>query len=142
MGRRMTVATLALIGVFVATYLTLYKLGMIGTLACGAGRCETVNASRWATFLGLPVAAWGVGFYMALFALALASTTERFADAPWMPLALVTLTGWGVVFSGWLTWLELFVIHAICQWCVVSACLVTLTFVVSVWDWRARQAPR
>jgi uncharacterized membrane protein len=142
MGRRMTVATVALIGVFVATYLTLYKMGMIGTLACGVGHCETVNASRWATFLGLPVAAWGVGFYLFLFALAFASTTERFADEPWMPLALVALTGWGVVFSGWLTWLELFVIHAICQWCVVSAVLVTLAFLVSLWDWRARRAAR
>ena len=67
----MILATLALIGVFVSTYLTLYKLGYIGELKCAIGSCETVNTSRWATFLGLPVAAWGLGFYVAALALAM-----------------------------------------------------------------------
>ena len=54
----MILGTLALIGVFVSTYLTLYKLGYIGQLQRAVGSCETVNTSRWATFLGLPVAAY------------------------------------------------------------------------------------
>ena len=55
----MIVAALALAGIFISTYLTLYKLGMIGELTCSIGSCETVNTSRWSIFLGLPVAAWG-----------------------------------------------------------------------------------
>ena len=58
----MIVAALALAGIFVALYLLLYKLGMIGALSCAVGSCEIVNSSKWATFLGLPVAGWGVGF--------------------------------------------------------------------------------
>ena len=51
-------AALAAGATAVSTYLTLYKLGYIGTLQCAVGSCETVNTSRWATFLGMPVAAW------------------------------------------------------------------------------------
>jgi len=138
MTRRMLIAALAFAGVFLAIYLTLYKLGAIGELACSVGDCETVNLSRWSRFLGLPVAAWGAGFYAVLFAVAMAGTTDRLAEDPRVSLALVALTGWGVLFSGWLTYLELFVIHAICMWCVVSAILVTVLFGLSVVDWRSR----
>ena len=58
----MLAALVALAGLFVATYLTLYKLGVVGTLSCSVGSCETVQLSRWAMLLGLPVAAWGVGY--------------------------------------------------------------------------------
>lgn len=131
----MVVAALALAGIFVALYLTLYKLGMIGELSCRVGSCETVNSSPWALFLGAPVAAWGVGYYVATFALATAGLQDRFADSRRLSLALVLMSGFGVVFSGWLTYLELFVIRAICQWCVVSAVIVTAIFLLCLWDY-------
>ena len=132
----MFVGVLAFIGVFLSIYLTLYKLGYIGELQCAVGSCETVNTSRWATFLGLPVAAWGLGFYVATLALVLVGIQERYADSRAVSLALVGMTGWGVLFSGWLTYLELFVIDAICMWCVISAIIVAIMFVVSVADLR------
>ena len=136
----MLAALVALAGLFVATYLTLYKLGVVGTLSCSVGSCETVQLSRWATFLGLPVAAWGVGYYALVFALTLAAVQERFADSRGLSLALVLLTGWGLIFSIWLTYLELFVIDAICQWCVVSAVLAGALFVICWLDWREFRA--
>jgi uncharacterized membrane protein len=132
----MIVAALALLGVFVATYLTLYKLGYIGSLQCAVGSCETVNTSRWATFIGLPVAAWGLGFYVVALAVALLSTQDRYVDSRKMAVALAVLTGWGTAFSAWLTYLELFVIHAICMWCVISACIVLVMFLVSLAELR------
>jgi len=140
MTRRMIIAALALGGVGLATYLAMYKLGMIGQLACKVGQCETVNLSRWATFLGLPVAVWGVGFYLVLFLVALTGTTERYVHAAWVSHALLALTGWGVLFSTWLTYLELNVIHAVCMLCVISAVLVTVTFLVAVLEWKNRPA--
>lgn len=134
----MIIAALALGGVGLATYLAMYKLGMIGTLACTVGSCETVNLSKWATFIGIPVAVWGVGFYVVLFLVALLGTTNRFADATWVSHVLLGLTAWGVLFSSWLTYLELYVIHAVCMFCVISAILVTITFLVSVLEWRNR----
>ena len=132
----MVVAALALAGIFLALYLLLYKLGMIGALTCSVGSCETVNTSRWATFFGVPVAAWGLGFYVATLALVMVGIQERYADSRGVSIALVTMTGWGVVFSGWLTYLELFVIDAICMWCVISAIIVAVMFVVSLADLR------
>ena len=132
----MLVALLALTGLFVALYLTLYKLGLIGQLACSIGSCETVNTSRWAVLLGLPIAAWGLGFYVVTLTLALFGVQDRWSDVRGVSVALVALSGWGVLFSAWLTYLELFVINAICTWCVVSAIIVTLIFIVSVLDLR------
>jgi uncharacterized membrane protein len=132
----MLAALLALVGLFVALYLTLYKIGVIGELVCAAGSCETVQTSRWAIFLGAPVAAWGVGYYVVVLAMAIAGTTERWEDSRGLSLAMLLLTGWGALFSLWLTWLELFVIHAICQWCVGSATIAVALFIVSLLDWR------
>jgi uncharacterized membrane protein len=135
----MLIALISLAGIFVATYLTLYKLGIIGTLSCGVGSCETVNLSKWARFAGAPVAMWGVAFYIATFVVALISVQPRFLASRAPSIWLTLMTGWGVLFSGWLTYLELFVIHAICVWCVTSAVLVTVLFGVSAWDLSARR---
>ncbi len=136
MTKRMAIAALALVGIFVALYLTLYKFGVFGAIRCGIGSCETVNTSRWATFLGLPVAAWGLGFYAATLAVALAGTHERLAESLTISRLLVGMSAVGVAFSGWLTYLEAFVIHAYCLYCLVSAAIVSVIFVASVADWR------
>ncbi len=132
----MIVAALALAGIFIALYLTLYKLGVIGELSCSIGSCETVNTSKWSRFLGLPVAAWGVLFYLDVFAVALIGTLPRFENERLISVVLVAEAAVGVLFSAWLTYLELGVIHAICIWCVTSAVIVTLILVVSLADLR------
>jgi len=137
----MIVAALALAGIFISLYLTLYKLGIIGELSCSIGSCETVNTSKWATFLGLPVAAWGLLFYLDVFAVALIGTFPRFENQPVISVVLVVQSAIGVLFSAWLTYLELAVIHAICIWCVTSACVVTLIFIVSLMDFREIRPP-
>ena|SRR5688572_7800980 len=138
MTRRMIIAALALGGVGLATYLAMYKLGLIGTLSCSIGECETVNLSKWATLWGIPVAVWGLGFYVSLFLVALAGTTDRFVNEAWVSHVMLAMTAWGVLFSGWLTYLELAVINAICMFCVISAILVTVLFFLSLLEWRGR----
>jgi uncharacterized membrane protein len=130
----MIVAALALAGIFISLYLTLYKLGVIGELSCSIGSCETVNLSKWSRFLGLPVAAWGLLFYIDVFLLAVLGTLRRFEDLPVISLVLVAQAVVGVLFSAWLTYLELGVIHAICIWCVTSAVIVTLILLVCIAD--------
>ena len=132
----MIVAALALAGIFISLYLTLYKLGVIGELSCTIGSCETVNTSRWSRFLGLPVAAWGLLFYLDVFLIALAGTLARFEDEPAISFVLAGEAAVGVLFSAWLTYLELGVIHAVCIWCVTSAGIVTVIFLVSTADLR------
>ena len=132
----MIVAALALAGIFISLYLTLYKIGVIGELSCSIGSCETVNLSKWSRFLGLPVAAWGLFFYLDVFAIALVGTMPRFENEPLISLVLTAEAAVGVFFSAWLTYLELNVIHAICIWCVTSAVVVTLIFLTSTLDLR------
>ena len=142
MTKRMIVAALALAGIFIALYLTLYKLGVIGQLSCSIGSCESVNTSKWSRFLGLPVAAWGVLFYLDVFAVALIGTLPRFENERVISVVLVAEAAVGVLFSAWLTYLELGVIHAICIWCVTSALIVTLIFLVALADLKELSASR
>lgn len=134
MKYRMATAMLSLVGVFVAAYLYLYKIGKIGTLACGTGGCEAVQASQWARFLGIEVSLIGLIGYLALFLVAVAGLQGPWAERRAVPLLLVALSGAGVAFAMYLTVLELFVIHAICRWCVGSAVIITLVLVASLLD--------
>ncbi|MGK7313346.1 MAG: vitamin K epoxide reductase family protein [Candidatus Longimicrobiales bacterium M2_2A_002] len=127
-GNRMVVAALALIGVFIAAYLFLYKVGAFGSIACGTGGCETVQNSPWAYFLGIPVAAWGLVGYIAIFVSAFLGTRPSFADRRWTSWTLLLFTGLAFLFSIYLSVLEELVIHAWCQWCIASAVVSTLAF--------------
>lgn len=132
--RRMAIAVLALVGVFVSLYLLLYKLGVYGALACtGGGSCAFVQASSYADFLGIPVAGWGTGWYAAVLGVALAGLRPRFASSPWTSRLLAALGGAGLLFTLYLTWVELFVLEAICQWCVGSAVLVAAIAGLVAW---------
>jgi uncharacterized membrane protein len=132
----MLIALVALAGIFVALYLALYKLGYIGQLVCAVGSCEKVQTSKWASLFGIPIAIWGVGYYVGILAIALAGLSASLADRRSVSLLLLALTTFGLLFSGWLTYLELAVIDAICQWCVISAILAAVLFVLSWLDVR------
>lgn len=133
---RMSAALTALTGVFISAYLWLYKLGKIGTLTCGTGGCETVQLSPYSRFLGLDVAAIGAVGYTLLLVLSLASLNARPAVAARLITALVVLSGMALLFTLYLKYLELFVIHAICRWCVASAVLILVFFVLVVLERR------
>ena len=124
---------LALVGLFVAVYLWLHAIGIGGAIKCGAsGGCEVVQTSRWAVFLGQPVALYGVIGYVVILIVALAgSRPAALARRGWNVL-LLGLATIGVLFTAYLTYLELFVIHAICRWCVGSALIITAIWVVAL----------
>ena len=134
MNSRMGAALLSLLGLFVSTYLYLYKIGRIGTLACGSGECETVQASAWSRFAGVEVALIGMVGYGMLLLVSLASLQPGLTSRRWPSTTLAVLAGLGVAFTVYLTYIELFVIHAICRWCVGSAAIILTIFVVAVLD--------
>jgi uncharacterized membrane protein len=113
---------------------------VIGELSCSIGSCETVNTSKWSTFLHLPVALWGLLFYIEVFVISLVGTIPRFENESFVSILLVAEAAIGVIFSAWLTYLELAVIHAICIWCVTSAVVVTAILFVSLADLRDTRA--
>ncbi len=119
-------AALALVGIAIATYITIADAGG-GAPACVAGGhgCQTVADSSYADLGGIAVSVIGIGGYVALLAAMLwPGDPGRFAAAA---LALV-----GFGFSIYLTYLELGVIDAVCQWCVASAVVMTALFALSV----------
>jgi uncharacterized membrane protein len=133
MRGRQAIALLALVGFFVALYLWLHALGVGGPLKCGTGGCDTVQTSSWAVFLGLPVAFYGVvGYFVVLIVALLALRPTALLQRSWNIL-LAGLASVGVLFTCYLTYLELLVIHAICRWCVASAVIITVIWLVAVW---------
>jgi len=133
MKHRMVAASLALVGLMLSAYLLMHSLGMTGPLACGgSASCDRVQASRWADFLGLPVAAYGVGGYLSLLVVALAGLQPRWEHSALPTRWLAILSGIGVAFTIYLTYVELFVIGAVCRWCVGSAVIILAIFLVSL----------
>jgi uncharacterized membrane protein len=133
---RMGAALMSLVGVFVSAYLYLYKIGRIGTLACGTGGCETVQTSEWSRFLGVEVALIGLVGYALLFVVGLVALQPALARERWPAAALAALAGGGVLFTLYLTYLELFVIHAICRWCVASGGIIIAILIAALLDQR------
>ena len=133
LNRRRGIALLALIGTFISAYLFLYALGFYGELACGAGGgCSTVQASRWARFLGFPVAGWGLAWYVAVLAVSLLAIEGRMSGTGWVAWALLLLAVGGIAFTVYLKVIEFFVIGAVCKWCVASAVLALLIFLLTL----------
>jgi len=125
---RRAMLVLAVAGLGVASYLTYVHYAGFGALVCVGGHgghssCETVQSSVWSKVAGVPVALLGLIGYVAILASLLAPDREE------ARLATLGLTLVGVGFSGYLTYRELFSIHAICEWCVSSAIILTLLLI-------------
>jgi uncharacterized membrane protein len=133
---RMTAALLSLTGLFISAYLYLYKIGKIGSLACGTGGCETVQWSPWSRVAGIEVSLVGLLGYAALLVLCLAALQPSMVHRREPALLLAVLSGIAVLFTVYLTYLELFVIHAICRWCVASGVVIVGIFILSLLDLR------
>lgn len=116
---------LATFGIGVATYIAIADSGG-GSPVCIAGGhgCQTVAESSYSHLAGINIAIFGIGGYVVLLACALLR-----GDAFRMAGFVVSLIGFG--YSLYLTYLELFTIDAVCQWCVASAVLMALLFVTN-----------
>jgi uncharacterized membrane protein len=113
-------AVVALIGLGIATYLTVVHYSGGAPVCAIAHGCETVQRSSYAKVAGVPVALTGLFGYLAVL-VSLARDGEDWRLAT----AFLSLAGLG--FSLWLTWVEVGVLHAICIWCVGSAvCMAAL----------------
>ena len=122
-GLQIAIGVLAAIGLGISGYLTYVHYFQLQPL-CLTGGCEQVQASRYSELLGIPVALIGVvGYLLILASLLVPGDAGR--------LAGLVFSFAGLGYSLYLTYLELFQINAICQWCVASAVVVTLITVAT-----------
>ena len=128
---RWTSLIFAVLGGLDATYLTWIKLAHLPALCRGVGDCESVNSSGYSEIHGIPVALIGLATYLAMAALlALEPRFPMLQD--YSPLTVFGLALTGTLYSAYLTYVELFVIHAVCPYCVTSALLITGILVLAV----------
>lgn len=122
---------LAIIGLLVSIYMTVYKFTKIEAMCIGSGACSAVNASRYSEVNGIPVALIGVGGYAAILALLfLEQKPGFFQENGTMILFGVTLVGF--LFTLYLIYAEIFFIRALCPFCLASQAVMTVIFILSV----------
>ena len=110
---RVIAGLVALAGIAVAGYLTWVHYDETALVCVAGGGCETVQQSSYAEIAGLPVALLGLGGYTVVLGLIL-------WDAPYARLAAASLALVGLAFSVYLLVLQLFVIDAVCVWCMAN----------------------
>lgn len=122
---------LAAIGFIDSVYLTWIKLAD-QTASCGSiGDCESVNNSRYAEVAGIPIALFGAAAYLLIILLLVLDRRGGAASEP-ARLAIFGVTLAGTIYSIYLTYLELFVLKAVCPFCVVSAIAILGLFLLSL----------
>lgn len=129
------VAALSVVGLSISVYLTSIYLSGGVALCLGSGGCSTVQASPFAWILGIPIPTLGAAAYVLVILLSLLALR----DSERQEAVLLALFGFalvGLLFSAYLTILELFVIHAICLWCVASAVVMVAVFALTAMAWR------
>ena len=133
---RMAAALLALLGLFDAAYLALeHIVGETGGY-CPTGGCAAVQSSAYSAVFGVPVAYVGVAGYAALLGVALLSLSVDTIAGLRAPALLLALASSGVLFSFYLSYVQLGVIGAICFWCVASAAIELGIWLAALLDWR------
>ncbi len=128
---------LAAIALCIALYLLTVHWGWWQAVCLGVGNCEVVNTSKWSELFGIPVALLGSLTYLALIALGIAVDRDIYTDYARMGRFFIAAVG--VAFSAYLTYIELYVLHEICPWCVMQAIIVTIILILSIVEYR--QAP-
>ena len=119
------VPALIVIGIGVAGYLSYVETQSIAALCGPVGDCNSVQQSRYARLFGvLPIGVFGLLGYLALLAAWLGRKFSRWLEKP-AAIGFWGMAFFAVVFSLYLTYLEPFVIKAVCLWCLSSAVIAT-----------------
>jgi len=121
-------------GIGVAGYLSYTHLFELPVICGELQGCDLVAQSVYANMFGIPVAVFGLLAYLALLILLIARRRIGENLEAYVTLAVFGIALLGVLFSLYLTYLELFVILAVCVWCVASALIMTALFVLSIWE--------
>ena len=132
---RITLIVLTVIGLGVASYLTYVHYAGIKPVCTAGGSCAKVQTSVYSKLAGVPVALIGLIGYVAILGSLLAPEGEN------ARFATVALTVVGFGFSAYLTYRELFTIHAVCEWCASSAVIMTVLMCLSIWRFLRGEVP-
>lgn len=124
---------LAVVGLGLSAYLT-YVHYNIDALVCSGGGCELVQTSQYSEMFGIPIAIFGLLMFLTLIgAIVLREMRPETSDLVSTAILMILLTA--VLYWAYLTWLELNVIHAICQWCVMTSAATVLMLIVEATRW-------
>ncbi len=124
---------LCLVGLGVAGYLAYVETQAVSAVCGPVGDCNAVQSSPYARLFGfLPIGVLGIAGYLAILYAWLYNRVRDDRIARAMPVGIFGMAILGVIFSLYLTFLEPFVIKAVCIWCITSAVIMTLLMLFSL----------
>jgi uncharacterized membrane protein len=120
-------------GLLVTGYMSYAKLAEQPLVCADTGiiDCATVESSAWAYFMGIPTAIWGFSAHVLIGILLLLETRLDFFKQN-APLLLFGVTLFGVIYHSYLIYISLFVLVAICPWCVTAASIMLGQFIITI----------
>ena len=122
---------MAIVGLLVSIYMTIYKVTSNDALCLGSGDCSTVNASRYSEVYGIPVGSVGIAGYLAILLVHLYERRDAFFQKNG-PLLVFGMALTGFVFTIYLIYVELAILKAICPFCLISQVAMTVLFILSI----------
>jgi len=122
---------LAFLGAADAVNLLVLKLTQWKVICGGVHACLTVNNSVYSEIYGIPVSAFGILAYLVIAGIGLLESRWKLAGE-YGPLAIFGVSLAGVAFSAYLTYIEFFVLHAVCPYCLASAIIITVIFIIAI----------
>lgn len=129
--RRLMLGLIGL-GLIDTLYLSWLKLTHQEAACAGIGDCDVVNSSPYSELMGIPIAVLGAGMYLLLLLLLWAEPRLTPSGQVRVRYVVFGLTLWGVLYSAYLTYIEIAVLHAICPFCVISALVLLFLWVLAI----------
>jgi uncharacterized membrane protein len=125
------ILVLSVLGIAVSIYLSWTYLSG-SHIVCTTHGCDAVRSSSYSKLFGIPMPIFGILFYLAIGFLALISQIGEKTFTIGVKRLIIVVSTFGFLYSVYLTSLEAFVIKAYCDWCLVSAGISTLIFIIAL----------
>ncbi len=126
-----TSVALAVLGLLVSIYMTVYKITSNDSMCLGSGDCSTVNASKYSEVNNIPVAVLGVIGYAAILAVHFFENRNRFFKQN-STLMIFGMALTGFIFTIWLIYVEIALLKALCPFCITSQAAMTIIFIIAI----------
>jgi uncharacterized membrane protein len=143
------ISILSFAGVLVTTYLITQHFGESGASFCNVSdyvSCDVVNKSRYSKLFGIPVSILGWATYIILTIVSVGLIKgvrfERifsFLKPRFLEMFLLLFSGFGFLFSLYLSYIEFFVLHALCVFCLTQQFIIFFIFLISIFLWRQKR---
>ncbi len=129
---RLAVPVLGILGIAITSYLTYTHYSGAKAICIAGASCDAVLTSHYSEVWGIPLSLFGLAMYIVITAMGFWFALRESASEHLLALGIYGIAVTGILFTAYLYYLEIFVLHAFCTWCIASSIVLALIFVFSI----------